>query len=375
MNDLERAVRQTLSARVSRLTDDRLDADAYANADVATPAPGPASTHPRRAWALPLAAAAGVAAIAVGVVVTVNPGNHVADQAATKPGGSTTAPPTPVRPPGPLADTAWQPDTITVGGHPYQVAGALWASVDIYQLQSRTATSADTYQVLANIGCGSVYAALSIKDGAVEVGPVRQVRQQVCHSFQDDLKPQATVALQHFATALAAVDHQVIDHGSLRLTGARGTSVSLHHSKLGLNFPGATVLAAGTYGSGAYTFAYQPDSKYGPGLDRIWSFGRDDTVSGDGVPRTRDAACVAAGQPDSRVSAYFVFGWTESAAVKVTYVAPNGGTPISLPVYNVRGAALRAYGDLVVHARGGAQITSYDARGHVLSQRPVRICS
>ncbi|HEY3631677.1 MAG TPA: hypothetical protein VGL21_12285, partial [Jatrophihabitantaceae bacterium] len=58
MNDLEQSVRQTLSARVSHLTDDRLDAD------VAIAAPPPRHRSLRTVM-LPLAAALIVAAVVI----------------------------------------------------------------------------------------------------------------------------------------------------------------------------------------------------------------------------------------------------------------------------------------------------------------------
>jgi len=179
MNDLERAVRQTLTARVSHLTDERLDAETTV------------STVRRRSMrvvVLPLAAAAAVAAIAVGVVVAVNSDGRGHQSAA----GSESA----------LVGAEWRLESITQDGRTTPMPSGVYP---VIRFDGKGNTT-------GNDGCNYF-------DGPVAISGTTMRTGQLMSTAMGCLGVRGEVGLQFMAT-LTTVDHWAVDYDKLRLTGA-----------------------------------------------------------------------------------------------------------------------------------------------------------
>lgn len=196
MNDVEQSVRQTLSARVSHLTDERLDGDL------------PVPTPPRRtlrAVLLPLAAAAAVAAVTVGVVLGVDQ-NGKPHPAATP--TRTAPPPTPTG--RQLVGPDWQLESIRLDGRTHPTPRGVDAVISFD----------DKGQTTGNDGCNGFGGSVAINGQAIRFWNLGR-RLPRCTGPAGDVETQ-------FIAALTSIDHWATSDDKLRLTGIDGTVMTFH---------------------------------------------------------------------------------------------------------------------------------------------------
>jgi heat shock protein HslJ len=194
MIDLERTVRETLAARVSHVSDERLDTD--------RPVPAaPSRRRPVRAVLLPAAAAVAVAAIAVSVLAAVDSGgrNHRST-------GSVTPP---------LVGTDWQLESITQRGQTTPVPTGIDA-----RIRFEGNGKASGYD-----GCNFFGGPVTLHGSAISFGP----------GGGTDMRCRGTRATtEHgFMTVLPTVDRWTITDGKLRLESPDGSALTFHVRRSG----------------------------------------------------------------------------------------------------------------------------------------------
>jgi heat shock protein HslJ len=323
MNDLEQSVRQTLSARVSHLTDDRLDADV----------PVPASSRRRpRVIMLPIAAAAAVvAAVVLGGALAAN-SHKPAHPAATPPATPTTEPT--------LVDTSWVVESITQHGRTTPTPAGF---VGTLQFGGKI--------VAAEIHCTHFWAAVVVNGSAMTIGK-QNSSPIVCTN--------TGLAFEHqVLAALGSIDHWAISRGKLRLAGADGTALVFH-----LN-PSISVLLQGHRGPGTYRLLLEGVDKY-PSL--LWQWrpkgGAWGTPGYGGIASPDPQLAPTCSRVDN--GAGFVYGWAPTAATRVVYGTSH---PVELKLYPAaRTGKQVGFGGFVDGARAHTLVTVYGKGDHVLAR-------
>jgi len=326
MNDLERSMRQTLSARVSHLTDERLDADV----------PVPTSSRRRpRVIALPLAAAAAVvAAVVLGGALAANT-HKPAHRAATPPAMPTTEPT--------LVDNSWLLESITQHGRttptPAGFVGAL-------EFQGKV--------VAGRAQCTSFWAGVVVNGSTMKFGKLSSSK-VVCTNTGRTLE-------QQVLAALGSLDHWAISRDKLRLAAADGTVLVFH-----LN-PSITVLLQGHRGRGTYRLLLEDDNS-NPSL--LWQWrpngGAWGTPGYGGIASPDPQLVPTCSGVDG--GAGFVYGWAPTAATRVVYGTSH---PVELKLNSATTTGKQvAFGGFVDPARAHTPVTVYDKTGHVLARAQI----
>jgi heat shock protein HslJ len=195
MIDLERTLRETLAARVSHLTDQRLDTD--------RPLPAaPSRRRPLRAIVLPAAAAVAVAAIAVSVVAAVDSGGRNHRSAAS------------ITPP--LVGTDWQLESIRQHGQTTHVPTGIDARIRFD----------GNGKALGFDGCNLFGLPVTPHGSAITFGAGGSTTDARCHGTR------ATTE-QGFMTVLPTVDRWTITDGKLRLESPDGSALTFHVRRSG----------------------------------------------------------------------------------------------------------------------------------------------
>jgi heat shock protein HslJ len=186
MPDLEQTVRQTLTARVSHLTDEQLSADRR-------PQPAAPSPHSRlRTFLLPAAAAIAVAGVVIAVLFALNGGGKHHQAGSTAPS---------------LVNTQWRLTSITQQGHTTTIPATIHPTLKLD----------DTGKARGNDGCNWFGTSVAINGSAITFsgGDVTDIR---CADWVDAIERQ-------YLNALAKVSQWSTSNGTLRLTGPDGLSL------------------------------------------------------------------------------------------------------------------------------------------------------
>lgn len=186
MPDLEHTVRQTLTARVSHLTDEQLSADRR-------PTPTAKSPHgPLRTFLLPAAAAVAVAGVVLAVLFTLNGGGKPHPTGGIAPS---------------LVNTQWRLMSITQQGHTTTIPASINATLKLD----------DTGKARGNDGCNMFGTSVAINGSAIAFsgGDVTDI---LCADQVDTIE-------RRYMTALAKVSQWSTSDGSLRLNGPDGLSL------------------------------------------------------------------------------------------------------------------------------------------------------
>jgi heat shock protein HslJ len=325
MDDLERSVRETLAARVSHLTDERLAADLAA--------PQPTQRRSARSFLLPLAAAAAVAAIAIGVAVAVSSSRHAH---------------APATPPPSLAGTPWQLESLTQHGRTLQTP----ADVTAIMVFDREGS------VSGNTGCNAFGGTVRIGPDTIKVGRLTQ-------TAMGCLGNRGTTEAV-FDDVLRAVDHWSVKDGTLLLTGPGGSAMRFTRAAAPPTQapePTLQVLEQGRHNGGNYTLGYVRSTGV-IGVSFDWTEGQESSGAGNsfssgtpGQPPLATACARTAGQSQ------FVFGWSQVKAITVKYVA-GGAAPVTLRPHSLPGSpALTVFGGFVEHPAANATVIAYGQTG------------
>jgi heat shock protein HslJ len=338
MDDLERSVRQTLVARVSHLTDERL------TTDLPTPAPRPAHGRSARTVLLPLAAAAAVVTVVVGVLVAVRSGGHGHPAASPPPGRIQQA----------LSGTKWQLRSITLDGHTRGGAATI-----IFDREGHAG---------GNDGCNSFSADVSISGSTIRFS-------RLGGTLKACLGPPGEIEAM-FMAALPNVDHWSAANGTLELTGPGGlamTFVQAAPSPPGVTPLAKGLLAKGQHNGADFVFAYTRSSD-GIGLSFEWTKAEVAAGTGLGFSRVNPAQLDAGCEPTGGQS-QFVLGWTRVKAAKVVYQV-SGKTPVALQLYPIQGfGTLVVFGGFVEQPGANAAVTAYSSGGTALAHKQLAQCS
>jgi heat shock protein HslJ len=327
MNDLEQSVRQTLSARVRHLTDERLDPD--------VPIARSSRRRPR-VIALPLAAAAAVvAAVVLGGALAANT-HKPAHRAATPPATPTTEPTTEPT----LVDNSWLLESITQHGRTTPTPGGFSGALEF---QGKV--------VAGEVQCTHFWAGVVVNGSTITIGQQHPSGTRCTNTGR---------ALEHqVLTALHSINRWTISRGKLQLAGADGTVLVFH-----LN-PSISVLLQGHRGRGTYRLLLEGDNS-NPSL--LWQWrpngGAWGTPQYGGIASPDPQLVLTCSGVDS--GAGFVYGWAPTAATRVVYGTSH---PVELKLYPAATTGQQVgFGGFVDPARAHTLVTVYGKGDHVLAR-------
>jgi hypothetical protein len=366
MNDLERSVRETLTAWVSHLTDERLGTGTL-DADTSMPIHQP-QRH-ARALLLPAAAAAAVAAVVVGAFIAVNSG-PVKHAATTAPATTAAA----AQPP--LVGTWWRLESVKTAGHAYQVQQPTDSWESDYYIRFD-----DDHSFHAHVPCNQGDGTATVVGDEVGAFHLRDPYLTAEYSAKNTLVPADNVCrrlaehpelvapwMRALASALPALDHGSVADGKLQLsTRDRSSTATLTFWEDALAYRGDdTFVAGGHLDTLEYRIGYQ---EFHGRLEAVMILRRPDQLWLEGGHTStgvsdRYAACSPLGHLRD-----YLLGWASSKATKVV-VEPPVGPAATLKLYPIPALHRSVYGGAVRWANPDkrAQLIVYGDGGQVISQ-------